>query len=253
VIIGKIRKIPSLMFIDDDLSVVPENGILYHFATKIISPHCTNLGKYENKTIHYKGYHELAYLHPDYFKPDYSVIEKFNPDNKNYYLIRLVSLTASHDRNKKGINDHDLSRLLNLLENRGKVYISSERKLHDGFNQYKLRINPADILHVLFYADLFIGDSQTMTTEAALLGTPAIRFNDFVGKINVMEEKEHKYQLTYGFKTNEFEKMLIKIQGLIDMENLEEVFQKRREVLLNDTIDVVAFMNDLIENFNDYL
>jgi predicted glycosyltransferase len=31
--------------------------------------------------------------------------------------------------------------------------------------------------------DLYIGDSQTMAAEAAVLGIPSIRFNSFVGKL----------------------------------------------------------------------
>jgi len=31
----------------------------------------------------------------------------------------------------------------------------------------------------LYYANVYIGDSQTMATEASVLGTPAIRSNSF--------------------------------------------------------------------------
>ncbi len=58
--------------------------------------------------------------------------------------------------------------------------------------------NPSDIYHALYYADLYIGDSQTIAAEKAVLGTPALRFNDFVGKIGYLEELEHKYGLTFG-------------------------------------------------------
>jgi predicted glycosyltransferase len=49
---------------------------------------------------------------------------------------------------------------------------------------------------------MYIGDSQTMTAEAAVLGTPAIRFNDFVGELSYLEELEYTFDLTYGIKTN---------------------------------------------------
>ncbi len=35
-----------------------------------------------------------------------------------------------------------------------------------------------------------------MIAEAAVLGTPSIRFNDFVGKLGYLEDLEHKYGLT---------------------------------------------------------
>ena len=71
--------------------------------------------------------------------------------------------------------------------------------------------------HALYYADIYIGDSQTMTAEAAVLGTPALRFNDFVGKLSYLEELEHKYELTYGIKTSEPEKLYEKIREILKM------------------------------------
>ena len=52
--------------------------------------------------------------------------------------------------------------------------------------------------HALYFAEMFIGDSQTMTAEAAVLGTPALRLNNFVGKLGYLNELERKFNLTYG-------------------------------------------------------
>ena len=38
---------------------------------------------------------------------------------------------------------------------------------------YTIDILSADIHHVLYYANLFIGESATMATESAVLGIPA--------------------------------------------------------------------------------
>jgi predicted glycosyltransferase len=42
-------------------------------------------------------------------------------------------------------------------------------------------VHPARLHDALAGADLLVADTQTMVTEAALLGTPAIRSNSFVG------------------------------------------------------------------------
>ena len=42
-----------------------------------------------------------------------------------------------------------------------------------------------------------------MAVEAAMLGTPSLRFNDFAGKIGVLEELEHKYELTFAIPPSE--------------------------------------------------
>ncbi len=103
----------------------------------------------------------------------------------------------------------------------------------------------------LAFADLYVGDSQTMTAEAAVLGTPAIRFNDFVGKLGYLEELEHRYGLTYGIKTSEPGQLFSKIEELLAMPNLRQEWQRRRERMLADKIDVTAFMVWFIENYPD--
>ena len=102
---------------------------------------------------------------------------------------------------------------------------------------------------LLYCSDLCIGDSQTMAAEAAVLGTPSIRFNDFVGELGYLEELEHKYNLTYGIKTSNPEKLFEKIDELLAIPNLKETWQKRREKMLSEKIDVTAFMVWFIENY----
>lgn len=241
-IIGRLKKVPSLLFVDDDYDVVKEALPLYITANTVVAPHCTRLGQFVSKKFGYYGYHELAYLTPQTFTPDREKIRQFHKDDSKYYLLRLVSLTATHDRGKQGISDQVINRLLPLLERHGKVYISSERPLPEELEKYRIRIAPRDIAHALYYAEMFIGDSQTMTSEAAILGTPALRFNDFVGRISSMEEKETKYQITFGFKTDQFEQLYTKAEELLKTPNLKEVWQQRRERLLRDCEDV----NDVI-------
>jgi hypothetical protein len=103
--------------------------------------------------------------------------------------------------------------------------------------------------HALYFADMFIGDSQTMATEAGVLGTPFVRFNDFVGKIGYLNELENKYKLGFGFKTNQTQEMLNKVKELLNMPDIKDVFQKRRQKMLADKIDVTAFMVWFVENY----
>ena len=43
--------------------------------------------------------------------------------------------------------------------------------------RYRLRVPPEQAHHVLAGARFFLGDSQTMTAEAAVLGVPAFRYS----------------------------------------------------------------------------
>lgn len=103
--------------------------------------------------------------------------------------------------------------------------------------------------HVMAFADLYIGDSQTMAAESGVLGIPFIRFNDFVGRIGYLREMEDVYQLGYGIKTNEVEKLYSTVSGLISMPDRKTVFQQRRQKMLAEKIDFASFLTWFIENY----
>ncbi len=248
--IGKLLGIPSINFNEDDCPAVPLYCKLsYPLSSFILAPENCNTGKWENKTIAYKGYHELSYLYPKNFPPDKKYIKDKIDLSRKFFLIRFSKLAAHHDEGKTGINAEIAKRVIDILTSHGNVYITSERELEPEFEKYRIGINPIHMHHALYYADMYIGDSQTMTAEAAVLGTPALRFNDFVGRLSYLEELEHKYNLTYGIKTSEPEKLYGKIEEILKMKNRKEVWRKRREKMLKDKIDVTAFFVWFIENY----
>jgi len=246
--VGKLFGIASILVNEDDTKATPENRFFYPFARNILLPACCDIGKWGNKKITYEGYHELAYLHPNHFVARNEVVKKFNPNSKPYSILRLVSLTASHDIGKSGITNELVKRIISILEKGSRVYISSERQLPKEFEKYRINIPPSDMLHALNFAEIFVGDSQTMVAEAAVLGIPALRFNDFVGKLGYLEELETKYQLTFGFRTSESRLLIKKLFELTNMPGLKEEWQRRRKYMLADKIDVSSFMVWFIEN-----
>jgi len=244
--IGKLLNIPSIVVNEDDAEAVPLFAKLsYPFASTILAPSGCSTGKWQAQTINYEGYHELAYLHPNRFTLDNVVCE----NKKKKIFIRFAKLTAHHDEGKSGIDNELAYKIINKLTEHGNVYISSERELSDSLEKYRIQLAPAEVISFLSSCDLYIGDSQTMTAEASVLGVPSIRFNDFVGKLTYLEELEHKYGLTYGIKTSEPEKLLEKIDELLSFQNIKEEWQKRRMKMLSEKIDVTAFMVWFIENY----
>lgn len=231
---GRLRGVPSILFIDDDLDVTPANALLYRCATAIISPHCTRLGKFDSKKIPIHSYKELAYLHPDVFVPDPRIVSSFNPGNNPYVMIRLVAMTASHDAGKSGLSDDFLQEIIRILRSKYLVFISSERPLSTQFESMRMSLPPHEIAHALYAAEMFISDSQTMTSEACILGTPSIRINDFAGRISVMEEKEKRYGLTCGFRPQEREQIVRKIREWSEIPDLKEIWNKRKQTMLNE-------------------
>ena len=142
-----------------------------------------------------------------------------------------------------------MDKIIATLKPHGQVFISSEGQLAVKYQPYQLKIHPNDIHHFLFYAELLISDSQSMSVEAAMLGTPSIRFSDFSGRIGVLEELEHRFGLTFGIKTSEESKLMQTISEVLSTPNLKEEWQKRRAKMLTEKIDVTKFFIWLIEKF----
>jgi len=140
------------------------------------------------------------------------------------------------------------------LEPFGTIYITSERPLEPQFEKYRIRINPLDMHHVMAFASLYIGDSQTMAAEAGVLGVPFVRFNDFVGRIGYLRELEDKYRLGFGIKASapgSVDQLCSRVEELVSMDSAERrsVFQARRNKMLAEKIDCSKFLTWFIENY----
>lgn len=250
--VGWLMRKPRINIGEDDASIVP---LLVKMAGRFIqtylAPVTCKMDSLESKTIHYAGFHKLAYLHPNRFVPQKDVVKRYFDPEKPYFLLRFAKLKAYHDlsANAQGINTDIAQHLIDMLLPHGDVYITSERELEPQFEKYRLQINPLDIHHVMAYASLYIGDSQSMAVEAAMLGTPSIRFNDFAGKIGVLEELENKYQLTVGISPSHPQQLYDKVEEWLSAPNIHDLFQQRRQKMLSEKIDVTAFFTWFIENY----
>ena len=246
-------KIPTIFLGEDDanlnLPIFLGALMCYPAFSEILSPKVCNNFIWEKKSIKYESYHELAYLHPNHFKPEKSIVEKYFSSTKPYFIIRFAKLNAYHDIGIQGINTEIAQKLIDILKPYADIYITSERELEPQFEQYRIKINPLDMHHVMAFAQLYIGDSQTMAAEAGVLGVPFVRFNDFVGRIGYLRELEDVYKLGYGIKTSEVDKLYKTVSDLIKMPDRAEVFAQRRQKMLSEKIDYAQFLTWFIENY----
>lgn len=235
---------------EDDAAVVPAFGkVAGPFVQTVLSPIVCSNGKYDGKTTKYKSNQELAYLHPNHFSPEKSIVEKYFSADKPYFIFRFAKLNAHHDSGIQGINTEIAQKLIDLLKPHGDIYITAERELEPQFEQYRIKINPLDMHHVMAFADLYIGDSQTMAAEAGVLGVPFVRFNDFVGRIGYLRELEDDYQLGFGVKPSEVNRLYQVVEELLQMPNRKAVFQERRQKMLSDKIDFAKFLTWFLESY----
>lgn len=248
-ITGRIKRIPSILFQDDDITAVPESILVLATAKYILAPICTNFNYYNKRKIGFNGFKASAYLHPNHFKPDIGVLNKYDLKNKRFFIIRLVSLTATHDTGKKGLDDEDVDTIIDKLIPLGEVIISTQRPLSGKYEKFRKKIAPEHFLHIIAFADLFISDSQTMSMEAGYLGTPYIRFNDFVGRIGYLNELEKRYELGFGIPTKDKKRLMSKIDELLQVPNIKNNWTLKRKQMLEETVDLTKFMVWLYENY----
>jgi uncharacterized protein len=252
--IGHIRRfvsVPALFFGEDDVTISRTMflGALscYPFFDCILSPEGCNNSIWNKKTVFYSGFQKLAYLHPNRFTPDRSKVDI--PGSGRFFILRFARLAAYHDMNASGISNDIAAKLIRLLSPHGQVLITSERDMPAEFEQYRFRGDVRNIHHYLYYADLYIGDSQSMAVEAAMLGTPSIRFNNFVGKISVLDRLENKYGLTCGIPATEPERLFAKVAESLSDPGLKTDSEARRRKMLSEMIDVTAFFTWFIGNY----
>jgi hypothetical protein len=234
--------IPCYIFEDDEVCWM-QQFFYKPFVRKIITPVAfrTDFGK---KHVRMKGYKELAYLKD--FKPNNDVLDYVSKEK--YILIRWNDWSAIHDIGKKGFNASFVLQAIQYFEDKKfKVYISTERNLPPELERYKLKL-PFDLIHsALYHADLVISDTQTMTTEAAMLGVPVIRSNSFVGKHDMSNFQElESYGLIFNFRHPE--SAFVMAKKLADEPNLIEQWKPKLEKLLKDKEDIVEFMVKEIED-----
>ena len=268
---SKIMHVPTIVMGEDDSAVVPKYArMVYPWANAILTPEVCDNGKWNAKSTKYPSYHELAYLHPNHFTPNKDIVEGYGIDtSKPYFIMRFASLKAHHDDGIKGINAEIAQRLVDTLAPHGQIYITSERELEPQLEPYRIRINPLDMHHVMAFASLYIGDSQTMAAEAGVLGTPFVRFNDFVGRIGYLRELEDTYELGYGVHASPLQEdstirltngqvqpsgtdaLYQAVEKLVAMpaDERKALFAARREKMLSEKIDYAKFLTWFIENY----
>lgn len=242
---GKALPSRTVIFYDTEMARVT-NWFAYPLADWVCTPDCYE-GEIGRHQLRYPGYHELAYLHPSRFEPSRDVLRRHGlDDGRPLYVVRFVSWQASHDLGERGWSLESKRRLVNRLAERGRVLVSSESPLPADLEPFRYQLPATDIHHVLAFADLLVGESATMASEAAVLGTHAL----FVSKTGrgYTTEQERRYGLVHNFTDRQEVAALERVEQLLASEGLKADAVERRRRLLSERIDVTGWMLDLFEH-----
>ena len=209
----------AIIFPDSEI-VTLTNKVVVPMCSYVVTPATFGLD-FGKKHKRIKGFFEDCYLAPSVFQPKEEVVKQYGLE-KPYALFRFVGWYANHDVNNSGFTAEQQRAMLQVAEQKMHVYISSEKKLPEDLEKYKLPTPAAEIHSVLAHADLYVGDSQTMATEAALLGTPAIRSNSFVGPNDMTNfiVLEQQYDLLRNIR--DYEGVVDTIQDMIQNSRKQE-------------------------------
>ncbi|TNE47347.1 MAG: DUF354 domain-containing protein [Bacteroidetes bacterium] len=193
------------------------------------------------KQIRYKGYHEIAYLHPEFFTPDPSIYSWLGlQEGDPFAIIRFISWNATHDVGHKGISNDDKVKLVQQLSKKMKVFITSETGLSEELRPFRFKIPPDKFHHALNYASLVVSEGTTTATEAGLLGTPCVYIST-LEDVNCQEMEE--YDLV--FNTTESAKVFQLVEDILGRDK-EHYIQKSRE-FLQTKVNVTRYLYDFIQ------
>ncbi|MCE5338457.1 MAG: DUF354 domain-containing protein [Methanomicrobiaceae archaeon] len=241
---SKALGVPAVIF-DDTEHAAWEHRLYAPFAATILTPSCFNKDLGE-KQVRFDGYMELAALHPAHFRPDPSVLQELGlTEDDTFTVVRFVSWDANHDVGQHGIRDK--VRLVKALEQYGRVLITSEGALPPELQACQIRISPEKLHNLLYYATLYVGEGGTTASEAAILGTPSIYVSSLVGTMGNFIELEETYDLLYSFTDGNA--ALERAVEILQDPTSKDKWRLKRERLLEDKIDVTAFMVWFVENY----
>ena len=234
VIASWLNRIPYLAFEDDSEYKIP----FYHanlFATRHIMPSYINV---KRKNIHfYKGFKELAYLHPSCFTPSRDALKPYGLDPGGYAFVRKV---AGVSLNYKKDDDLDL-RVVKKIRSLGlKVLLSLEDKRLRGEyeNDCMILKEPLeDVFSLIKFAALTVTSGDSVARESCLLGTPTV----YAGRREMAVNKQ-LVELGCLFKEDTVEDILQRIDFLSSHAIREEIEQRIRwhiEHVWDDTTQVI--------------
>ncbi|ADB61373.1 protein of unknown function DUF354 [Haloterrigena turkmenica DSM 5511] len=269
----------SVLFTDTEHATL-SNALALPFADLV----CTPRAFWDDRgSSHYTypGYHELAYLHPDRFSPDPSVLADLEPQveaglpaatdggaasgtatgadsvepgdatatigDESLIVLRLISWTAAHDIGQEGMAG--VERLVADLEREGAtVLVSAEGDLPPALADRRIDLPPERMHDLLAHADLFLGESATMAIESAVLGTPSLYVSDL--DAGVLEELETRYGLIRRLEQDaEPSQVAATARELLAID--DSTWRERRRTLFDETIDTTEFVVNTVERVSD--
>jgi hypothetical protein len=239
---GRLLGVPSIVFEDTEFASL-QIALFAPFATVV----CTGMGygrRFGAREVRYNAPPHLAYTHPRRFQPDAALLRGrgIEPDQP-YVVLRLKAWRAIHDRGVRGYAREDLVRLAKCLRPYGRPVVSSETEPLPELADCLSPVPVKDVLHLLAFARLYVGEGSSMAAEAACLGTPAI-FLSPASRRGYLDALEARYGHVTTVRT--VDEAIGKARDWLATPAMKEKALEARRRLVAECEDPVEFMHGII-------
>jgi uncharacterized protein len=199
------------------------------------------------KQIRFAGSMDSAYLHPKYFfGKNVEFPERRDTKHKKKIILRFVSWNASHDINQSGFTTEHKYKLIETLSKFADVYISSEKKVPADLEEYVMHIKTEDMHYYMKIADLVIGESGSMATEAAYLGTHSIVFNSASDELGVFGWFA---QFNNFHIAGSFDETLSIAESILENQNAKSEAEDEAKLIQSKSLILTDYMLWFIKNY----
>lgn len=200
-----------------------------------------------SRSEQYAGFHELSHLHPDRFDSDPDAVRRLGLDpDERLFVLGFLNPTV-----EAGTGSSIVETLHERLSGYGAFAYADE---HVGSATPSVTaatpdggtgatIPPADRADVLAHADLCLGDSGLLATEAAVLGTPSVLLWDDRIPTRIAELSD-RYGLLHA--TADGDEFLEQVAAVATDPGAEELWVDRRDRLIAETTDVAGRVADVL-------
>jgi uncharacterized protein len=236
-------RVPSFIFTDSEFQHF-NHRIAHPFATRIYTPTCfwKELGPKQHR---YKGYHELAFLHPKYFTPREEVLHMLGVEKHNYIVVRVSAWDTLHDVGQSGFGSA-LHEFMNAALGNYKVLVVPEKGILDSrYEQYRMKIRPDYYHDVLAFARFVVTEGASTASEAACLGVPSIYLN--TTSRGYLDDIQNRYNLVSCH--TDARSALQQVHAWLKAPPELQTCSNAKQQLVADHIDVTQFVVEQVDAF----
>jgi predicted glycosyltransferase len=185
---------------------------------------------------------EWAYLSPDTFSPDETILDKYNLVKKDYLFIREISNKSINYKNQKTNVIADIAYEIKKHE---AILSLEDKNTRDQYPEHWIVLDePVEDIHSLMYfSKMIISSGDSMAREGAILGVPSVYCGSRAMKVN---EILLKPGIMFWVKP---ENISLFISGFYAKSRSREEQERIRNELSGKWIDINQFIYSRINHY----